>query len=116
MHVFPYSRRPGTTANLLPDHVPEPEKKARLNETLALARESAASFRRRALGGVAAVLWEEATPAPDGGDPVWDGLTDNYIRVRTRSGQALANRLLPVRLTGEQEDALTGELLPAGLP
>jgi threonylcarbamoyladenosine tRNA methylthiotransferase MtaB len=115
MHVFPYSRRPGTTANLLPGHVPEPEKKARLNEMLALARESAAAFRRRALGSTAAVLWEEWTPAPDGGDPVWDGLTDNYIRVRARSRQPLTNRLLPVRLTGEQADALMGELLPAGL-
>jgi threonylcarbamoyladenosine tRNA methylthiotransferase MtaB len=116
MHVFPYSRRPGTTANLLPGHVAEPEKKRRLGEMLALARETAAAFRRRFLGSTAAVLWEEATPQPDGGPPRWDGLTDNYIRVHTRSAEGLANRLLPVRLTGELEDALAGELLPAAPP
>src|SRR5215208_720259 len=54
MHVFPYSRRPGTTANLLPDHVPQPAKKERLGTMLALARDSGAGFRRRFLGATAA--------------------------------------------------------------
>jgi hypothetical protein len=57
------------------------------------------------------VLWEEETPAADDGAPIWDGLTDNYIRVRVRSDRPLRNRLLPVRLVAESGDALDGELL-----
>ena len=109
-HVFPYSRRPGTSANLLPDHVPTEQKRDRLQTMQSLARESGAAFRRRYLGRTAVVLWEGAPVTADG-PPSWDGLTDNYIRVRTHSTANLRNRLLPVRLIGEGDDALDGELL-----
>jgi len=38
------------------------------------------------------VLWEKQS----GG--LWSGLTDNYIKVYTRSDEDLTNRLLPVKL------------------
>jgi len=110
-HVFPYSRRPGTTANLLPDHVPPEVKRRRLEEMLAVSRASAAAFRRRHLGRVMSVLWEQGVPADEPGVRRWEGLTDNYIRVVTRSSEDLTNRLLPARMTGETDDALTGEIL-----
>jgi threonylcarbamoyladenosine tRNA methylthiotransferase MtaB len=106
MHVFPYSRRPGTTAHLLKDHVPEPVKRARMDAMLALARDSAAGYRARFIGRTEPVLWESSRPAPDGGAPVWEGLTDTYVRVYTRSNADLANRLLPVTLTAQAEDGL----------
>jgi threonylcarbamoyladenosine tRNA methylthiotransferase MtaB len=109
MHVFPYSRRPGTSANLLPDHVPSDVKRARLDEMLAVAHESAAAFRRRYLGQTMTVLWEQST-AKDG-EQLWEGLTDNYIRAVTTSTLDLQNRLLPVRLTREGDGAVTGELI-----
>jgi threonylcarbamoyladenosine tRNA methylthiotransferase MtaB len=106
MHVFPYSRRPGTSAHLLTDHLPEPAKRARMEAMLALARESAAGFRRRYLGRTMPVLWESRVRGADGDVPLWEGLTDNYIRVFVRSNAVLANRLLPVRLVAEAEDGL----------
>ncbi|MGH2603172.1 MAG: MiaB/RimO family radical SAM methylthiotransferase, partial [Dehalococcoidia bacterium] len=111
-HVFPYSRRPGTTANLLPDHLPPEVKRRRLAEMLDLGRAAAAAFRRRHLGRVVSVLWEQGTPADESGGRRWEGLTDNYIRVVTRSAEDLTNRLLPTDLTGETDDALTGEISP----
>ena len=44
------------------------------------------------------VLWERARPTEGG--LLWEGLTDNYIRVFTRSDADLWNRILPVRLGG----------------
>lgn len=112
MHVFPYSRRPGTSADLLPEHVPPDVKSARMTEALALAREAAIAYRQRFIGQTVAVLWENAT-APDDGLPRWDGLTDTYVRVQTRSAADLHNRLLPVRVTGATEHALFGERMDA---
>jgi threonylcarbamoyladenosine tRNA methylthiotransferase MtaB len=109
IHVFPYSRRPGTTAHLLRDHVPEPVKRARMQEMLAAARESAADYRRRFLGRTMPVLWEGRHRGDEGAAAVWEGLTDNYIRVFTRSPHDLSNQLIPVTLVSEAKDGLWGD-------
>jgi len=112
MHVFPYSRRPGTSANLLPGHLDPQTKRARTDEMLALAQESAATFRRRFLGRVETVLWEERVREEAGARaPLWEGLTDRYVRVRARSRRELRNRLLPVHLIADLGEALLGTLL-----
>jgi threonylcarbamoyladenosine tRNA methylthiotransferase MtaB len=110
MHVFPYSRRPGTTAHILGGHLPEPVRRARMEEMLALATESAATFRRRFLGRTVPVLWETRRRGEGDGVPVWEGLTDNYLRVYTRSARELRNRILPARLVGDGEDGVWGEV------
>jgi threonylcarbamoyladenosine tRNA methylthiotransferase MtaB len=101
LHVFPYSCRPGTVAARPPladDQVPEPVKRERTRRLLALGRSLRADFEGRFQGRVMPVLWERARPAEGG--LLWEGLTDNYIRVFTRSGADLWNRILPVRLGG----------------
>ena len=113
MHVFPYSRRPGTTANVLGDHVPEPLKRARVAELLTLAAESATAFRRHHIGTVLPVLWEERAADEQLG-PVWEGLTDTYVRVFARSGRDLRNRLEPARLVSDAADGIWAEPMPAG--
>ncbi len=89
IHVFSFSPRRGTAAAGLGAAVPEPVKKARSRQLLALAAESAARFRRRFRGSVMPVLWEKRSAG------VWTGLTGNYIRVSCRSSADLSNRLLP---------------------
>jgi threonylcarbamoyladenosine tRNA methylthiotransferase MtaB len=101
LHVFPYSRRPGTVAARPPladDQVPEPVKRVRTRRLLALGRDLRADFEERFRGRVMPVLWESARPTKGG--LLWEGLTDNYIRVFTRSDANLWNRILPVRLGG----------------
>jgi threonylcarbamoyladenosine tRNA methylthiotransferase MtaB len=110
LHVFPYSRRPGTVAARPPladEQVPEPVKRERTRRLLALGRDLRADFEERFRGRVMPVLWERARPSKGG--LLWEGLTDNYIRVFTRSDADLWNRILPVRLGG-----LDGLLEPAG--
>jgi threonylcarbamoyladenosine tRNA methylthiotransferase MtaB len=119
IHVFPYSRRPGTAAALMSDQVPVPVKRHRLERMLALARSSGDAFRARFHGRTMAVLWEEARPRR-GGRTLWQGLTDNYLRVYTDAeisavgppgGQDLTNRLLWTRLGRAAADGLWGEPL-----
>ena len=98
MHVFPYSKRPGTSATYLGSQVPEPVKKERTAEILELARQSFEQFRRGQLGRIRPVLWESARER--GGVTEWRGLTDNYIRVLTTGPDSLAlhNVVTPARL------------------
>ena len=122
VHVFPYSPRPGTVAFLLKEQVPAAIKRQRLERMLALAHTSATAFRARFRGRTLAVLWEEARagPEPVEGQPLWRGLTDNYLRVYTcaEHGSPLApgpqpdltNRLLPARLGDAFGDGLWADL------
>jgi threonylcarbamoyladenosine tRNA methylthiotransferase MtaB len=93
IHVFTYSPRPGTQAATMPDQVGDELKRERSRKMLALAKQSLRNFRRQFQGKTLMVLWEKRT----GG--VWSGLTDNYIRVFTKSDKDLTNKLMPVKLT-----------------
>ena len=48
------------------------------------------------------VLWEKQI------DGTWSGLTDNYIRVYTRSDKGLTNKLLPVKLAEVRGSGMWG--------
>jgi threonylcarbamoyladenosine tRNA methylthiotransferase MtaB len=87
----------------MPDQVGDEVKKQRSQRMLALAKESAQNFRQRFLGKTMLVLWEKQT------DGVWSGLTDNYIRVYTKSGKDLTNKLLPAKLLEVRGDGVWGE-------
>jgi len=104
IHVFPYSPRRGTEAAHLPNSVAEKVKKQRSQRMLALAKESAQNFSQQFLGKTMTVLWEKQT------DGIWSGLTDNYIKVYTKSSDDLTNRLLPVKLAEVGEDGVWGRL------
>jgi threonylcarbamoyladenosine tRNA methylthiotransferase MtaB len=102
IHVFPYSPRRETQAAQMPQPVADEVKKQRTERMLALARKSAQNFSQQFLGQVMPVLWEKQT------DKVWSGLTDNYIKVYTKSDQDLTNKLLPVRLVEVYGDGVWG--------
>ena len=103
IHVFPYSPRSGTGAARFPQPVATGVKRARSERMLALAAASAMSFRQRFLSRKVSVLWEKR--ATDG---VWSGLTDNYIKVYSRSDEDLTNQLLPVTVTEVWGDGVWG--------
>jgi threonylcarbamoyladenosine tRNA methylthiotransferase MtaB len=102
IHVFPYSRRPGTEAAKMPNQVKDGLKRERAQKMLALAEESARGFRQRFLGRTMPVLWEKKS----GG--VWSGYTGNYIKVYARSTDDLANELRPVKLESLYKDGVWG--------
>jgi threonylcarbamoyladenosine tRNA methylthiotransferase MtaB len=104
VHVFPYSPRRGTAAASLPGQVPEAVKRSRSRQALALAEGSARAFQRQFQGSKMDVLWEKTS----GG--VWSGLTGNYIRVYTKSTEALTNKLMAVTLEGSYRDGVWGKL------
>ncbi len=105
IHVFTYSPRQGTQAAQLPQPVGAQIKKQRSQKMLALAKESAQNFNRQFLCKVMPVLWEKQT------DGLWSGLTDNYIKVYTKSNRVLTNKLLPIKLVEVRGDGVWGTVV-----
>ncbi len=106
IHVFAYSPRQGTEAAQMSGKVSDKVKKERSQKMLALAKESAHNFRQQFIGKTMTVLWEKQS-----GDGVWSGLTDNYIKVYTKSNEDLTNKLLPVKLVEVRGDGVWGEIV-----
>ena len=76
MHVFPYSRRPGTPAAAMPGQLSAAEKERRARELIALGEETALAYREGWLGQTAPVLLEEQDA-----QGCWLGYTPEYIQV-----------------------------------
>ena len=102
IHVFPYSRRPGTEAAGMPEQISERVGKERVQKMLALAGESARDFRQRFLGRTMLVLWEEKSSG------VWSGYTGNYIKVYMKSCGDSTNQLMKVKLDSVWKDGVWG--------
>lgn len=104
LHVFPYSRRPGTPAAEMADQVPSTEKKRRAKEAGELAR----TLQRRYLAGLVGrelkVLFEEAQVG------VYQGHAPNYVLVKVPTSEPLHNQVRTVRVQGVEDGALTGTL------
>ena len=105
LHIFPYSRRPGTPADKMAGQVPAGEKKRRAAQAALVADALRPAYWARQVGRTFPVLFEEEK----GG--LWQGHAPNYVPVRV-SGSALHNAVRPVRITAVGEDSLLGELLP----
>ena len=76
LHIFPYSKRSGTRAAVMPDQVQDSVKTARVERLEALCRELEAVFIETNRGRKERVLWES-----DRKDGRMAGYTGNYIRI-----------------------------------
>ena len=104
MHIFPYSRRPGTPADKMPGQCSRAVKEARAHEAKAAAVEMKQDFLRASVGQVLPVLFETG----EGG--YFAGHSDTYVLVKAR-GKALRGKTLDVRITGVDGGELTGEII-----
>ena len=102
MHIFPYSRRPGTPADKMPDQLPNAVKEDRSRRAIAVAEEMKRAFDERLIGTVHPVLFEET----EGGYAT--GHTPNYIKVYVESPD-LHNQIRNVKLTAPYADGMVGE-------
>ena len=103
MHIFPYSRRPGTPADKMPGQLGNAIKEARSREAIAVAAEMNRAYRESMVGSTQAVLFEDKHLS------LYAGHTPNYMKVYA-AGEDLHNRLRQVTITGLYEDGLFGVL------
>ena len=88
IHVFPYSRRPGTVAAAWKDQVKDSLKTERVARLEALCGELHSEFVAKNRGRRSQVLWES-----DVKDGMMGGYTGNYIRVERPYDPALVNMI-----------------------
>ena len=103
MHIFPYSRRPGTPADKMPGQHNNATKEARSRAAIAVAEEMSNAYRENLVGSVLEVLFEEA----DG--EFFTGHAPNYVKVYVR-GKDLHNQIRPVRVTAVNKDGVLGSI------
>ena len=108
IHVFPFSRRPGTAAAGMPDQVKDKVKQERNRRMLELSQISRERFCEQFLGQTMSVLWEKETGPGSG---IYSGLTANYIRAFTHSEKPLSNEITPVRLLEFHNHGIWGKVL-----
>ena len=104
MHIFPYSRRPGTPADKMPGQCTNAEKADRAHEAQAVADRMHREFMAQSVGQTLPVLFETEE------DGFCFGHSDTYQTVKVK-GTALRGRIEQVRITGADEEALTGEIM-----
>ena len=103
MHIFPYSRRPGTPADSMPMQLTQAVKSKRAHEAGLIADEMHREFMQSSLGLTLPVLFES------GGEGSV-GHSDTYLSVKVPQ-TGLCGQLLSVRISGVESDMLIGEII-----
>jgi len=101
MHIFPYSRRPGTPADKMPGQLPNQVKEQRSAAAIAVGEEMRNAYCQQLSGSVQQVLFEQ----PEG--EYFTGHAPNYVKVYAK-GADLHNEILPVRIEKPFRDGVLG--------
>lgn len=104
MHIFPYSRRPGTPAAEMPGQLPNAVKEARSRRAIAVAQDMSRCYHQELLGTTQAVLVE----GMEGEHSV--GHAMNYVKIYI-PGAYPRNEIQTVAVKSLYGDGVTGEVI-----
>jgi len=104
-HVFPYSKRKGTTATKLENHIQSPIKKERVKTLMMLGEAKLDEYSQNQVGTHTEVLFESLV------DGYWEGYSSNYLKIRVKSNEDLRNQILPVSIEDYKAGILRGIVL-----
>jgi len=99
MHIFPYSRRPGTPADKMPGQHSNAVKEDRSSRAIAVAEEMSLAYRTAMIGTKQQVLFEEMQ------DGLFVGHAPNYMKIYVK-GQDLHNEIRTVLVEKIHKDGL----------
>ncbi len=103
IHVFPYSRRPGTPADSMPNQCTRALKAQRAHELQQAVDEMRAAFLAQSVGQTLPVLFETEE------NSLWQGHSDTYLPVKA-AGTGLRGQICPVRIEAVEGEALKGTI------
>ncbi len=92
LHVFPYSERQGTKAADM-EQVPVNIRSERAKVLIEDGKKLALKFSQNLLGRTLCVLFEE------GKDGIYEGYTENYLKVAVSSERYIGGEIYPVKIT-----------------
>ncbi len=107
MHVFAYSRRTGTPAARMKEQIPEPIKRTRSEQLIALG----ARLHRENLAAVLARKEELSVLMETQQNGVYHGHSDSFLEVSAKSAEDLHGKIVTVRPTAIAGECLFGEIV-----
>ena len=105
-HIFPFSKRKGTPAADMPMQISEEEKQKRVGELAQLDLRKHGEYINANLGTVQEVLFEDENE-----EGIFEGLTNNYLRVFVKSNINLVGSIFPVKLLHVDDEKIIGEVI-----
>jgi threonylcarbamoyladenosine tRNA methylthiotransferase MtaB len=106
LHVFPYSKRPGTPASGYPDQVTGDVSKARAERLRQLAADKYRSFAKSFIDEEVEVVVESGVK-----EGLFKGVSRNYLDIRFSADEALSGQCVIVKPVSWQNDSLHAILL-----
>ena len=98
LHVFPYSKRTGTPAARMEDQVDEDVKNERVHRLITLNDQLAVEYASRFEGAVLEIIPEEKYKL-DPTSGLYEGYTDNYLKVVIPASEEIVGKLVRVKIT-----------------
>ncbi|MBU1575685.1 MAG: tRNA (N(6)-L-threonylcarbamoyladenosine(37)-C(2))-methylthiotransferase MtaB [Candidatus Edwardsbacteria bacterium] len=103
LHIFTYSKRPGTKAALMAGQIPEDIKKERLHRL----KDIHENLQQEYLSGLAGKSELVLVESSDRG--LWSGFGEHYHKVYFRTDRDMKNKMVRVRLSEPYEQGLMAE-------
>ena len=101
IHIFTYSKRQGTKASRLDNHIDNVTKKVRSKELHELTKLMRKKILNDEIGKEYFVLWESKD-----NDSNWSGYTEHYLRVELKNSQEnVENTISKIKVTGVSTDS-----------
>ena len=104
MHVFPYSRRPGTPADIMPGQLSRAVKERRAAQAAAVGKRMRDEFMQSSIGSTLSVLFETEE------DGICTGHSDSYLPVSVKAHN-LRGKTLDIVIRSYENGHLQGEVL-----
>jgi len=106
VHVFAYSRRPGTRAYDMPGQVHNRTKEDRSRRMIAATLKTQQEFYESQVGLTETVLFEREVEKN-----LWEGYTMNYTPVLAVCSENISGEILPVKLTAVSGEHCVGTII-----
>lgn len=97
LHVFPYSQRTGTAAAKMKDQVDNATKNKRVHQMIDLSDQLAKEYASDYENEVVEIIPEER--AKDKDNPMLEGYSDNYLKVRFVGSNDMIGKIVRVKIT-----------------
>lgn len=105
VHVFAYSRRPGTVADRADNQIPEDVKNIRSKKMIEVTQKTMHKFLQEQIGRVEPVLFERKK------NGYYEGHTTNYTQVIVQTDKELSNKIENVKIIDVKGDKCIGVLV-----
>jgi len=105
LHIFTYSKRPGTKAAVMSGQIPEEIKKERLHRLRGIYDDIQQKYFGALRGKAETVLTESCE------NGLWSGFGEHYHKVYFKADGNLKNKMVRIRLTEPFQQGMAGDVL-----